>query len=1139
MNFSRESNYVSPTTTSQVGALSMGPSRYTHTPLGVVTSPSWVPFSCGPNHDQLAASWTGNGTTTSPGVGQSGISYNFGAVPTETAIFRTPEYFAMPKNRRPDDPSKGEIAATEASLGLSAPGFRGSPAQSIVASSGITVPVLSTAINTGPVTSSGGLNPDTPRYSATNGGNVSRNHRYRRLNVTEGEGTVTKPQTRFAPYQSLVKLSDLPNDPIQPFVKWPDIFKRTSPTTSIDEDRTSLSGTANSHAENLSSDRFDSFCNISADSLSRESDKLNFLSKFASELQQSHSKVPPSTSVSSSLNGLSKPPILSEPSQKFPSVDAMRGPKGNSNEKFQLDTSTEVRNFLANGVSTKNAFDNKCSTPNKQFKMECSEAFSKPSNFGKKPPSRKIAASFPNFQTKNLENAEKKEDENYGSVLKPVLEDILEQQKLIATYLNASDAKKFGFPPESSNSGKPSTVKSQFVPPVHNTNKQVSAPPFFQSQFTQPTKQDSKVKPSDFSNFRFNFPPTVKPEATTVDLPAAPPASTSANNSMSDTFGLQKQLPAGALANFTAEQLQQFLAQEFEKLVIDRDLAKESKQKESASNMESATSAASSMQDSANATKKSVWFDLAASNANTPASSEHTTTSEDIMRMMQSSFKTALQQMIEAGCIVRPSQAPTVETQDAAIQQISNNQSTPPASSNASADNRALTQASSYSDPSNTFNGNSFANANPSSHNTGSPNPAASGNTSHRNDSWQRDCGIIADPVERQLLDRSGVYTGGLPHLKHINSTANHSLGLDSIPQSQFLVHLDASSVAKFSGNMEDFEDFHAAFMAYAQAIPEKNRLHILRTKLDDDSKSLISGCLSKDAGAFEQAMGILESFHGNEDQLVQLLVSKIQESFDYRAKNDHYRFKVMVSKIRECYARIYKIDPFKCSYLNGNINSLYACVPPPVEKRMTLEIFMNKKVPQTFGKALDICEDQLRYENSRVVSLRAAHNLRARSSSSDRRSSSYSSEKHKQSGFFKRKESSYCAESDTDSNAESVITAAEQHKFTSKKSADRGRSKSRDQASAFRSKSKSVTRAVERCSFCNANDHNTLFCEKEVPDIAKLVSSLRLCWLCFSNQHFSGACLANETRAKMLQPFKCTESSCKPEPHNLRLCQK
>ena len=1174
MDFNTDSKVVTPTTTSQVGALSVGPSRFTYTPLGVVSSPSWVPFASASNYDQMAVSWARNGTSTSVGAGQSGVSYNFGAAPPEPPILRTPEYFTMPKTRRTGDLSNGEIAATEVSLGLSAPDFRTQQVPSIVASSGLTVPVLSMATTT-LTTSSGGLNPETPRYNATNGGNVGRHYRYRRLNVTEGEGTVTKPKARYAPYHSLVRLSDIPDAPIQPFVKLPDNFVKPSPTTPINEEVTSLSERANSHMGNMSGDQSESFSNNSQDSLSREIDKINFQSKFASELQQSHSKVPSNTSVNSALNSLSKDPksllapsqkfpsvevalnslskdpqSLFAPSQKFPSVEVMRGlagcqtdtslrlPKVNVSDNFFLDNSTDVRNFLSNGVATRDAINsaNMCSTPNRLFKTESSDPFPESSQFGKRPLSRKIAASIPNFHSENRQMTEKKEDEKYGTVLKPVLEDILEQQKLISTYLNASDNKKFGFPP-----AQPVKSDSNVIPPID----------FSKVKFTSSVKQETHsdrpaAQPTpqvDFSKFKFTS--TLKPEVQTSDVPAAKPTHTGSSHATANLSGPQWQPPANSIANLTQQQLQQFMSQEFEKLMVSRSTAGVSDPKDPERNTDETASTTTSIPNNATATKKSVRFDVDATAANTPAPSEQS--NADIMQMMQVSFKTALQQMIDAGCIVRPGQAPHVEPppavppfgnrQDAAV---GANQSTGPASSNAST-NIALNY--SPMDP------NSIANSNRdfySSANANSHNPSAfghqSGNASYRDESWQRDCGMITDPVERQLLDRSGVYTGGLPHLKHINTTANHTLGLDSIPQSQFLVQLDASSVSDFSGKIEDYEDFRAGFLAYAQAIPQNRRLHILRTKLDKNSKSLISGCLSKNADAFEQAIAILDSFCGNEDQLVQILISKIQQSFDYRAKDDHYRFKVMVSKIRECYSRVYKIDPYKCSYLNGNINSLYACVPKPVEKRMTLEIFMNKKVTPTFGKALDLCEDQVRYEDSRVVSLRAAHNLRTRSSSSDKRSSTPSSDKHKQNNFFNKQESSYCAESDTDSNTESVITAAEHQGFTnnSKKNTDRGRSKSRDRASStFREKSKSATRSVEKCNFCKATDHNTLFCEKEVPDIAKLVSSLRLCWLCFSNQHFSSACLANETRAKMLEPFKCTDTSCKPEPHNLRLCQK
>ena len=440
--------------------------------------------------------------------------------------------------------------------------------------------------------------------------------------------------------------------------------------------------------------------------------------------------------------------------------------------------------------------------------------------------------------------------------------------------------------------------------------------------------------------------------------------------------------------------------------------------------------------------------------------------------------------------------------------------------------------------------------------------------------------------AERTILRSAGFSREEFEDRAEQSFSGYRVANLPGVPASNFVVNLSPDSLEPFSGKMEDYESFRGDFMSIAEAIPQSQRLRLLKKNVVGTSaENAIARCTGISRAAFDKAVSILDNKFDQPDILVQILIHQIENLMDTSCVNDDVRFSQMIADIRSRYNRIFEVRAIKAIAVDGMLPRLMSCLPRKAYDRACDRRY-RKPRDYTFAKVLKIAEDycSLRESQSMCPERRETdHGFR--SGGSSRNSSGYtrnhSSDKHRP--RYDRSPSSHSHRSSYDSRKRSSsfrnsqvaevkveVESVKENKSSVHKgrsvSRNRGdeRTKSRDRdhrgrnterrdrssdsfkrethgrsisrARSHRSESGSRVRP-QACNLCSVDDHNTVSCEVEysTEKLQSLVSERSLCLACGSMGHRAKFCPI--VRCCPNSEFLCNGSKCKKFSHCTKFC--
>ena len=417
------------------------------------------------------------------------------------------------------------------------------------------------------------------------------------------------------------------------------------------------------------------------------------------------------------------------------------------------------------------------------------------------------------------------------------------------------------------------------------------------------------------------------------------------------------------------------------------------------------------------------------------------------------------------------------------------------------------------------------------------------------------------------VLVRQGVDEKTLRRKAEQSFNSTKVSDLPAIPLTQYIVPLSADSIQKFSGNMEDWESWKESFLSYARSIPVAQRLFTFRIKLDSNSQDVIAGCLGSDEKAFEEAVEMIDKSMNKPDLVVNILISKIQDVLNERARHDDAYFMSMVSKVRRFTTQILSVDAFQLAALNGLTTRFSQVIPDrPYNKVSNLMgKYINNVSRYNFKNVLAICEKHVEWLRNQSANRRATGRSR-RGNFPDHHS--YDKDRRQRYGQGKGQaqvtsvtESEPVGDYTSDDNdIESDVVA--QARLDSmpinsyKPSADiqgfkdqRGRSQEkkttglkgrqvRSSSLSFKSPGRSRSKSKQRknvCTLCSKEGHIPRDCTQPPSLMLDLVDSNRLCRVCLFPGHYGAECPIY--LCCIDDPQTCRASDCYKGPHCLKLC--
>ena len=395
------------------------------------------------------------------------------------------------------------------------------------------------------------------------------------------------------------------------------------------------------------------------------------------------------------------------------------------------------------------------------------------------------------------------------------------------------------------------------------------------------------------------------------------------------------------------------------------------------------------------------------------------------------------------------------------------------------------------------------------------------------------------------VLTQQGISAAELQERESSTDGGVGILDLPSMPASQYVVNVSSDIVKLFKGDLEEYDEFKAAFLAYAQSIPIQQRLIMLKSKLEGDAKNLVSGCVGLDNGAFLKSFELLDRKFYKPELLIQNLVAQIEDYLDPGCRYSDTKFASMISNIRRCYSRIFAIDPRKVLALDGLLTKFNRCMPakPYNDVGNLLQAELHS---YTFGNVLDICERYVDFKHTQSISSRSV-----RDDSRNRLLPRGRDSKVSRGQGFDRKAQYVNAVSDqsldTSTGETDLVVAAvgghntqKSSRSVSRGSRDRSRSNSRyvsaSRGGAEGGAARFLPRVSYKCNLCQNNDHASVDCLAEFPNIDELVLDRKLCRLCLVPGHRSQSCPIISLFPDV--KWRCTLSDCKNTPHCKKLCE-
>ena len=136
---------------------------------------------------------------------------------------------------------------------------------------------------------------------------------------------------------------------------------------------------------------------------------------------------------------------------------------------------------------------------------------------------------------------------------------------------------------------------------------------------------------------------------------------------------------------------------------------------------------------------------------------------------------------------------------------------------------------------------------------------------------------------------------------------------LQSLPTSgraSQVILISADDLPKFSGEVEDYQEFKTDFLTQLPNFLESQRLRLLKGCLDDESKQMIAICQGGQSRALCKAWEILDECYDQPELVKQILIERMRVWMNMKCAQDEKLFATVVRGVRNCYHRILLLDP-------------------------------------------------------------------------------------------------------------------------------------------------------------------------------------------------------------------------------------
>ena len=392
-----------------------------------------------------------------------------------------------------------------------------------------------------------------------------------------------------------------------------------------------------------------------------------------------------------------------------------------------------------------------------------------------------------------------------------------------------------------------------------------------------------------------------------------------------------------------------------------------------------------------------------------------------------------------------------------------------------------------------------------------------------------------------------------------------------SLPQPQVLVNVSASDIAEFSGRFEDYAEFRENFLGYASAIPSHMRLIMLKRKLNDECKNLISTVMGQDDTAFQQAWTILNSRFDRPSYEGHVLIAKLHAIVHRDKCKEPHELRKLHSDVTRCYNQILQVDPRKVGPAQAVCAPLARILYGKSYSKAHRLMFND---PDGFNltAVLAIMQDHISQLDAEDVTDRCIEHVAPGQSNSSGSSKPSGGSYSRGRNQYKGGNYNYSMTAEQDPTSEDHAHAAVMYGSAQEGSSSnikeggsrypdssmrspngqgytspRGRSPNRNSQRGIgnRDRSKSGNRFNSpngriycdnfRCTICLGNEHSALKCTESPPDLSTLIRERGLCFVCLRPSHRSRNCSLLEVDNDSIV---CRKADCGGIPHCRKLCK-
>ena len=401
------------------------------------------------------------------------------------------------------------------------------------------------------------------------------------------------------------------------------------------------------------------------------------------------------------------------------------------------------------------------------------------------------------------------------------------------------------------------------------------------------------------------------------------------------------------------------------------------------------------------------------------------------------------------------------------------------------------------------------------------------------------------DSAMRTMLQRQGLTE---EDMECFRSMADLDVsGVPEAPPAQALYTVSPSDLPKFSGEIEEYQEFKMDFLAQIRSFPVSSRLRLLKTCLDEDSRQTLTICKGGGELAYAKAWKTLDRNLDHPNLVKQMLIQQITDLVSIKKCTfDAEAFEGVVKNVRVKYEQLIMLSPLNVMSMESIkvvwINNLPSNLYPKVSRMSHF-----KPDECTFIRVLHEAElhaswtlsNRRRCQFQQVPRVQAQHQTVYGKPAFNKQKVNALGAAEGQGladGSLPAPVPSPGQGYTTAQQSELEVTTLDEYSTESLAivSSIEAAYKARQQSGPSEPGPKPPRRAAHKCFLCKqggSSDHYTVNCPCQVTDeaLGKVVKEEKLCMVCGRPGHRGVNCdLVKVAGAQVL----CTKPGCTQEPH-------